>query len=118
MYGSRRIGCTVSDRPGIILPNRMHTSQSMDRPMKLYETFYRNSIVRFLNSGAGRLVKAGAGVGLIAWGLALSVDPGRIALIAAGLVFLSAGTLHVCYLGGLLGGPLRWHRSALSTSSS
>jgi hypothetical protein len=63
------------------------------------------SLITFMSSTTGRLVRAFAGVALIVVGLVLG--GGWIALSVIGLIPLAAGALNVCLLAPLLGQPLK-----------
>jgi hypothetical protein len=65
-----------------------------------------NPIIRFLASGAGRIIRIVAGLALVAWGL-LGLN-GAVGIIVAvvGLVPLMAGVLDGCVFAPLFGAPL------------
>ena len=65
------------------------------------------SLITFMSSSLGRLVRALAGIALIIIGLALG--GGWIALSVVGLVPLLAGIFNVCLLAPFMGQPLRGH---------
>ena len=65
-----------------------------------------NPLIRFLASGNGRLVRAAAGLFLIAWGLlALHGTAGAIVAII-GVVPFVAGLFDFCVFAPLFGQPL------------
>jgi hypothetical protein len=64
------------------------------------------SFVRFMVSPAGRALRVGAGLGMLAWGLSHRDAPGGAVTAALGLVPLGAGLLDRCVLGPALGYPL------------
>ena len=65
-----------------------------------------NAFVRFMVSGAGRAVRAVAGIALILWGL-LGIGGGTGILVAViGLVPLLAGVFDFCVFAPLFGAPL------------
>ncbi|WP_353081651.1 hypothetical protein [Tessaracoccus lapidicaptus] len=70
-------------------------------------SFNRSSFGRWINSPAGRVFRTVAGVAFIAAGLVRRGRPGSLALLAWGILPLSAGTLDVCYVSASLAGPLR-----------
>ena len=63
------------------------------------------SLINFMSSSVGRLVRVVAGVALIVVGLALG--GGWLTLSVIGLVPLLAGALNVCLLTPLMGQPLK-----------
>ena len=63
-------------------------------------------LVSFLSSPLGRTVRAAAGVAMILGGIA-SVTPIGIVVAALGIIALGAGTLDICLMGPLFGGPFR-----------
>jgi hypothetical protein len=63
------------------------------------------SLINFMSSSVGRLVRVVAGVALIVVGLALG--GGWLTLSVIGLVPLLAGALNVCLLAPLMGQPLK-----------
>ncbi len=62
--------------------------------------------IDLIGSQTGRVLRVGAGLGLITAGLRRGDGRGR-ALAAAGVVPLAAGAADVCLLGPLVHGPLR-----------
>ncbi len=74
--------------------------------MAWHESFNRSGLSKFLNTGAGRLFRAAAGIGFIAVGIAcLDTTIGLIAIVW-GILPLTAGGFDVCYISAALGGPL------------
>lgn len=69
--------------------------------------FARSGFAQFMASPAGRVLRAVAGAGMIAGGVAIRDDnrTGGTVLAAAGLIPLSAGLFDVCYISPLFGGP-------------
>ena len=65
-----------------------------------------DSFVRFMVSPAGRALRFGAGLGLLAWGFSRRSSPGGKATAVLALVPLGAGAMDVCVLGPALGYPL------------
>lgn len=63
------------------------------------------SLIKFMSSRAGRLLRGLAGMTLIIAGLELS--GGWLTLSVIGLIPLFAGALNVCLLAPLLSQPLR-----------
>ena len=63
------------------------------------------SLINFMSSSVGRLVRVVAGVALIVVGLALG--GGWLTLSVIGLIPLLAGALNVCLLAPLMGQPLK-----------
>ena len=68
--------------------------------------FAKTGFAHFISSGAGRILRGVAGVGLIAGGYALRETPSGIPLMLVGLVPLAAGVFDLCLLSPLMGGPL------------
>jgi hypothetical protein len=64
-----------------------------------------NQVFGFLASNAGRIVRAVAGLILIALGIWLASDVVRWVLIVVGLVPLAAGVFDVCVFAPLFGLP-------------
>ncbi len=64
------------------------------------------SFVRFMVSPAGRALRVGVGLGLLARGLSTRRTAGGKATAVLALVPLAAGSFDVCVLGPLLGAPL------------
>jgi hypothetical protein len=74
--------------------------------MKKHEVFNKSDFSRFINSPKGRLLRFGNGVLFFALGCAKRhTTAGKFSMIW-GLIPLSAAILDVCYVSGLLGGPL------------
>jgi hypothetical protein len=74
--------------------------------MKKNEVFNKSDFSRFINSPKGRLVRFANGLGFFAIGCTKRHSTaGRLSMIW-GLIPLSAAILDVCYVSGLLGGPL------------
>lgn len=84
--------------------------------VSLAESFGRSRFARFINSPAGRLARLVAGVGLITWGYTQRGTGAGLALMAVGLVPLTAGTFNLCLISALLGGPVSGARIAKSNS--
>lgn len=70
--------------------------------MSIAESFGRSGFAKFINSPAGRIARVVAGLILIVWGYI----GGGIVLIIIGLIPLAAGTLDLCLISALLGGPI------------
>jgi hypothetical protein len=64
------------------------------------------SFVRFMVSPAGRALRVGAGLGMLAWGLPRRDATAGAATAALALVPLGAGLLDQCVLGPVFGYPL------------
>lgn len=67
--------------------------------------FENTAFAQFISSGAGRGLRIAAGLALITAGLRKRDGAGR-ALALVGLAPLASGTLDLCLLGPLFGGPL------------
>ena len=63
------------------------------------------SLIKFMSSSAGRLLRAFVGLALIVVGFALG--GGWLTLSVIGLIPLFAGALNVCLLAPLMGQPLK-----------
>jgi hypothetical protein len=74
--------------------------------MTTAETFGRTGFAQFINSPIGRLVRIVIGGVLVAWGVALRGRGAGIALMALGAVPLIAGSLDLCLISAVLGGPI------------
>ena len=61
------------------------------------------AFVRFMRSGAGRLLRIGAGVVLIWYGLTQMTGTAGVALAVVGVVPVAAGMFNFCLLGPLFG---------------
>jgi hypothetical protein len=74
--------------------------------MKKHELFNKSDFSKFINSPKGRLLRFVNGLGFLAIGCAKRhTTTGTLSMIF-GLIPLSAAILDVCYISGLLGGPL------------
>lgn len=71
--------------------------------------FASSGFAQFMSSPAGRVLRAVAGAGMIAGGVAIHDDhsTGGTVLGVAGLIPLSAGLFDVCYISPIFGGPFR-----------
>ena len=65
-----------------------------------------NPIISFLASGTGRIVRAVAGLALIAWGVAGLGGATGIIVALIGAVPLAAGLFDFCVFAPLFGAPL------------
>jgi len=72
----------------------------------LKEAFNRSGFSRFLNSPAGRIFRLVAGVGFLAVGFMFRHHALGVVSMVWGVFPLSAGALDICFISGLLGGPL------------
>jgi hypothetical protein len=89
----------------------MHQEDGMARG----STVSSSGFGQFMSTTAGRAVRVVAGVGLIAWGLAMG-DAGGYVLAAVGLVPLAAGALDRCLITGLAEG--RWTGDSVRACAS
>ena len=64
------------------------------------------AFVRFMRSAAGRLLRIGAGVVLMWYGLTQMVGTGGMALAVVGVVPIAAGVFNFCLFGPLFGATL------------
>jgi hypothetical protein len=67
--------------------------------------FAESSLAQFLASGAGRTVRAVAGLALIWWGFSHRAGVIGVVVMLIGLVPLAAGIFDFCVLSRVLGGP-------------
>jgi hypothetical protein len=65
------------------------------------------ALVKFMSSGAGRVLRIVLGIVLIAVGLAIVQGTAGIILAVVGLVPVAAGVFDFCLLGALFGVPLK-----------
>jgi hypothetical protein len=65
-----------------------------------------NPFVKFMASPAGRVVRAVAGLALVAWGLLGLGGPTGIVVAVIGIVPLAAGLFDFCVFAPLFGNPL------------
>jgi hypothetical protein len=65
-----------------------------------------NPFVKFLASPSGRVIRALAGLALVAWGLLGLAAPTGIIVAVIGLVPLAAGLFDFCVFAPLFGAPL------------
>lgn len=70
-------------------------------------SFNRSAFGRWINSPAGRALRAVAGTGFLVGGLVARRTAGGRASLAWGVWPFTAGLFDVCYLSAALGGPLR-----------
>ena len=62
-------------------------------------------LVRFMASGAGRLLRVVAGVVLIVVGFMVVKGTGGWIVAVVGLIAFASGAVNFCLLGPLMGGP-------------
>lgn len=74
--------------------------------MSVAESFAQSGFARFVNSPAGRIARIVVGLGLIGWGYTQRPGSASVVLMIVGLVPLSAGVFHLCFISALLGGPI------------
>ena len=74
--------------------------------MSLAHGFAQTGFARFTNSPAGRVARIVAGFALIVWGYTGRAGLAGFVLMAVGLVPLVAGSLDLCLMSALLGGPI------------
>jgi hypothetical protein len=74
--------------------------------MGIAESFGRSGFAKFINSPAGRIARVIVGMVLIIWGFTQLGTGMGIVLIIIGLVPLAAGSLDLCLISALLGGPI------------
>lgn len=74
--------------------------------MNLDQKFACNPFARFVNSTAGRITRIFVGAALVIWGFVHLGESNAVIFIIVGLVPLAAGTLDICLISPLVGGPL------------
>jgi hypothetical protein len=74
--------------------------------MNLSQKFACSSFARFINSKSGRVTRIIAGAALLAWGVTHLDQSSGIIFIILGVVPLAAGSLDLCLISPLLGGPI------------
>jgi len=74
--------------------------------MSIADTFNRSGFSRFINSLAGRIIRMFAGVGFLVVGYLFRDQPLGVISIAWSIFPLSAGVFDICFISGVLGGPL------------
>lgn len=65
------------------------------------------ALVKFMSSGAGRILRIALGIILVVVGLAAVQGTLGLVLAVIGLVPIAAGVFDFCLLGALFGVPLR-----------
>ena len=68
-------------------------------------SFAQSGLAQFLASGAGRTLRAVAGLALIWWGFSHRADATGIVVMLVGVVPLAAGIFDFCVLSRILGAP-------------
>jgi hypothetical protein len=68
--------------------------------------FAQTGLAQFLASGAGRTIRAVAGLALIWWGFSHRGGALGMIVMLVGLIPLAAGVFDFCLLSRVLGGPL------------
>ena len=74
-------------------------------PLENTMVFAQSGLAQFLASGAGRTVRAVAGLALIWWGFSHRAGAIGILVMLVGVVPLAAGVFDFCVLSRALGGP-------------
>ena len=74
--------------------------------MNLAQKFACTQFARFINSTAGRIIRIVVGTVLVIWGCVHLGESNAVIFIIAGLVPLAAGTLDICLISPLVGGPI------------
>jgi DUF2892 family protein len=74
--------------------------------MNLAQKFARTPFARFINSTPGRIARIVVGAVLVIWGCVHLDESGAVMFIIAGLVPLAAGTVDICLISPLVGGPI------------
>lgn len=70
-------------------------------------SFAESGFAQFMSGSIGRIARIVVGLALIGWGYTRSSETGGIVVMVIGLVPLAAGVFNMCFIGPLLGGPLR-----------
>lgn len=73
---------------------------------KLERAFNRSGLSRFLNSPAGRVFRAVAGVGFLVVGYIFRSHALGVFSMAWGALAFIAGAFDICFISVVLGGPL------------
>lgn len=74
--------------------------------MRTFERFNESAFSHFINSPAGRAFRVAVGIGLFVVGYVFRAHWLGIVAIVLSAIPLTAGGFDVCYVSGLLGGPL------------
>lgn len=74
--------------------------------MSSAEVFNRSGFSRFLNSSAGRVFRAVAGMGFLIVGYFSRDHTLGVISMLWSILPLSAGVFDICYISAVLGGPL------------
>jgi len=71
------------------------------------DRFNQTGFSRWINSSPGRAFRLAAGTAFLVTGFALRDSTLGIVLMAWSVVPLSAGAFNLCWISGVLGGPVR-----------
>jgi Inner membrane protein YgaP-like, transmembrane domain len=82
------------------------------------ESFTQSGFAQFISSQAGRYLRIVVGIAIIAWGYSERTQTMGVVLIVVGLIPLVAGTLNLCLISALLGGPISGARILKSKPKS
>jgi len=74
--------------------------------MSTHEAFNRSAFSQFINSAAGRVFRLVAGTGFLVVGAVYRDHALGLVSMAWSVLPLSAGASDLCYISGVLGGPL------------
>ena len=77
---------------------------------RIAEDFNRSAFSHFINSPAGRIFRAIAGLGFLVLGFAFRENVLGLVSMVWSFFPLSAGAFDICYMSVLLGGPLSGKR--------
>lgn len=97
--------CGTEDNPSAVQSTSANHFAGKPHNREKQMRFENTAFAQFISSGAGRALRIAAGLALITAGLRKRDGAGR-ALALVGLAPLAAGTLDLCLLGPLFGGPL------------
>lgn len=96
----------TEDAPGVVQSTPANHFAGKPPPNRKKQMQFENTaFAQFISTGAGRALRVAAGLALITAGLRKR-DRGGAALALVGLAPLAAGTLDLCLLAPLFGGPL------------
>jgi hypothetical protein len=74
--------------------------------MRVHEVFNRSAFSQFINSPVGRIFRVVAGTGFLVGGYVYRRHAIGLLSIAWGVLPLSAGAFDLCFISGVLGGPV------------
>ena len=75
--------------------------------MNIADAFVKSSFARFVNTPAGRLARFAGGGALVAWGYLHRDSAVGLALLVFGLLPAATAAFDLCFMGAIIGGPIR-----------